>query len=111
MIAPSRLLLAACILAPLCAAPPGYWAKPGAEAPVVQREYGECIGEANEALKTDREIDHDILATRSDDWQRAGTLGVETRMMRAADREHAEEVVARCMRKKGYRWVPRSPLG
>jgi hypothetical protein len=31
--------------------------------------------------------------------------------MRAADREQIEAVVGRCMREKGYRRLPRGPLG
>lgn len=111
MIAPPRLRFAACLFAPLCAAPAGYWAKPGAGPPVVQREYRHCLAEAQDAVKTDRAIDRDILATRSEDWQRAGTLGVETGIMLSADRAHAEAVIVRCMRGKGYRFMPRRPLG
>jgi hypothetical protein len=111
VIAPSRLRFAACLFAPLCAAPAGYWAKPGAVPPVVQRQYRRCLAEAQDAVKTDRAIDRDILATRSEDWRRAGTLGVETGMMLAADRAHAETVVARCMRGKGYGFMARGPLG
>ena len=111
VIPPSRLRFAACLFAPLCAAPAGYWAKPGAGLPAVQRQYRRCLAEARDAVKTDRAIDRDILATRAGDWQRAGTLGIEADMMLSADRAHAEAVVARCMRGKGYRFMARGPLG
>jgi hypothetical protein len=113
MTAPRGLSLAACVFAPLCMAPlPGNWVKPGVDAASAQFEYQKCLDEAQEAVKTTRAIDRDILATHSEDWQRAGTLDVEIGIMRSAERAQADSVLARCMREKGYRRVPdNSPLG
>jgi hypothetical protein len=113
MAALRRLSLAACFFAPLCMAPlPGYWAKPGVDAASAQLEYRQCLDEARDAVKTTRAIDRDILATHSEDWRRAGTLDIETGIMRSSERAVAESVIARCMREKGYRRVPdNSPLG
>jgi hypothetical protein len=113
MTAQRRLSLAACFFAPLCMGPlPGHWTKPGVDAASAQREYRQCLAEAQEAVKTTRAIDRDILATHSEDWRRAGTLDVEIGIMRSAERAQADSVLARCMREKGYRRVPaNSPLG
>ena len=106
--ASSPLRLAVCLLAPLCAAPL-QWARPGTDPATAGRDYRQCVAEAEEALATARAIDRDILATRSEDWRRAGTLGVEAGVMRFADRRQGTAVIGRCMRDKGYRGAP--PFG
>ena len=57
---------------------------------------------ANAAVAQDANIDNDILATRSGDWQRTGTLGAKKSTLAMQDRGHARDIIASCMSAKGY---------
>ena len=54
------LLLAGC-------AAPGNWSKAGADAAATAGDYQDCRAVAQSAVKTDADIDQDILATRHGD--------------------------------------------
>ena len=88
------LLLAGC-------AAPGDWTKAGVDAAATAREYQDCRTAAQRAVKTDADIDQDILATRSD-WQRAGIGRVQTRTMQEHTSDRAGSIVGACMRAKGF---------
>jgi len=89
------LLLAGCAAA-------GDWTKPGVDAAATAGEYRDCRDMAASAVKTDADIDQDILATRSSDSQRAGGVRVETQAMQDHTRDRASAIVASCMRAKGF---------
>lgn len=89
------LLLAGCAAA-------GNWTKPGVDAAATAKEYRDCGALAGTAVKTDADIDQDILATRSDDWQRSGVVRVETQNAHDQTRDRAAAIVGSCMRAKGF---------
>jgi hypothetical protein len=80
----------------------GDWAKPGADEATVASEYQDCRATAGSAVKTDADIDQDILATRGDDWRRAGVGQAQTRTMREHTRDRSAAIVEACMRAKGF---------
>jgi len=87
------LLLAGCTA-------PGSWNKSGADAAATAQNL--CRAMAATAVKTDADIDQDIVATRQDDRQRASVF----RLQGEANREHtgdrAAAIVDACMRAKGF---------
>lgn len=93
--AATLLLLAGCAAA-------GNWTKPGADAAATARDYQDCRAIAMTAVKTDADIDQDILATRHNDWQRAGAVRIATQRMHDETRERAAAIVDACMRAKGF---------
>jgi hypothetical protein len=101
---PLRILLP--ILAPLvilagCSGKPP-WTKPGTNTDAVRDDFSECRALANAAVAQDANIDSDILATRSGDWQRTGTLGAKKSTFAVQDQGHARDIIASCMAAKGY---------
>jgi len=89
------LLLAGCAAA-------GSWTKAGTDAAAAAREYRDCRALAATAVKTDADIDQDILATRRNDWQRASRFRLQTETMREHTSDRAAAIVAACMRAKGF---------
>ena len=89
------LLLAGCAAA-------GGWTKPGADAAATADAYQDCREMAASAVKTDADIDQDILATRQSDRQRSAGVRVETQVMEEHTRDRAAAIVASCMRAKGF---------
>lgn len=84
-----------------CAAT-GSWTKTGADPAATARAYQDCRAMAATAVKTDADIDQDILATRHNDWQRASRFRLQTETMREHTSERAAAIVAACMRAKGF---------
>ncbi len=80
----------------------GDWARPGMDQAAAGREYQDCRELADTAIKTDADIDQDILATRQSDWQRAGVVRTQTRVMHEQTRDRAGAIVDTCMKAKGY---------
>ena len=97
-----------CIIASLalagCAASGG-WAKPGADASAVAREYQDCRELAESTVRPEFDIDQDILATRQNDWQRSHIGRVEGDAMREGTRGRAAAIVQSCMQAKGFAQV------
>lgn len=89
------LLLAGCTAA-------GGWAKPGADQAATASAYRDCRATATSAVKTDADIDEDILATRGADWQRSGIARIAPRTMREHTRDRAAAIVDACMQAKGF---------
>ena len=89
------LLLAGCAAA-------GNWTKPGVDEAAAAREYQDCRGAATSAVKTDAEIDQDILVTRGADWQRARLGRLAPRTMQEHTSDRAEAIVDVCMQRKGF---------
>ena len=84
-----------------CAAP-GNWTKPGADNAAAAREYQDCREIAEQAVRSDAEIDQDILATRQNDWQRSDVVRAQTQAMHAMTGDRSARIVASCMRQKGF---------
>jgi hypothetical protein len=84
----------------------GDWARTGADEATVAGEYQDCLAMAGTAIKTDADIDQDILATRGDDWRRAGLGRLQVRTMREHTRDRGGAIVDSCMRAKGFTRVP-----
>ena len=78
------------------------WEKPGAAEDQRDQELAECRAEARRAVDRDVNIDKDILASRTQDWSRTGTLDQRRRTMSDQTRGRAEDIVEGCMRRRGY---------
>ena len=78
------------------------WTKAGADAASAGREYQDCRAMAATAVKTDADIDQDILATRQDDRQRAKVFRLRTEFSREHTKDRAASIVDACMRSKGF---------
>jgi hypothetical protein len=89
------LLLAGC-------AGSGSWTKPGADAAATLRESQDCRAMAASAVKTDADIDQDILATRLDDRQRGSLFRLQSDAMQQHTTDRAAAIVSSCMRAKGF---------
>ncbi len=94
--------LALALLLAGCAAAGGGWSKPGADAAAVGSALADCHAVAATAVKTDADIDQDILATRHNDWQRAGVVRLQTQTMHEQTRDRGAAIVAACMRARGF---------
>ena len=80
----------------------GDWAKTGGGETAAAREYQDCRALAGSAVQTDADIDQDILATRQTDWQRAGVVRQQTRIMHEQTRDRADAIIESCMKAKGF---------
>jgi hypothetical protein len=80
----------------------GDWAKPGMDQAAAGRDYQDCRELADTAVKTSADIDQDILATRQNDWQRAGVVRTQTRVMHEQTGDRATAIIDSCMKAKGY---------
>ena len=89
------LLLAGCAGA-------GDWTKAGADSAAADAAYQDCRALAGGAVQTDADIDQDISATRQSDWQRAGVVRVQTRVMHEQTRDRADAIIESCMKSKGF---------
>ena len=78
------------------------WIKPGADAAATAGEYRDCRATAATAVKTEADIDQDILDTRPGDLQRARLFRLRTEAMQERTRERAAAIIATCMRAKGF---------
>lgn len=97
---PPRWLALGCALVALSAlAGPAAQAAPAPAA--VTHIYGYCRAQADAAFRRERGVDQDILATRGNDWQRAGTLGSERDDMFAEAAGHAGAVLSGCRHSAG----------
>jgi hypothetical protein len=88
------LLLAGCAAA-------GTGAPQPADQSAAARGYQECRALADVAVKTEADIDQDILASRSQDWRRAGLGRVQDEAMREQTRGRQRQLIDRCLRSKG----------
>jgi hypothetical protein len=96
----------ACLALVGCAGGADKWTKPGVTPDMTETELSDCESEAHSATQRDAGIDADILASRGQDWQRAGTLGLKRDDMANSNRARSAQIVARCMAAKGYRPAP-----
>ena len=82
------------------------WSRPGASPETTRADLDACRSEANAATRQDQGIDSDIMATRSQDWQRTGTLGAKRETLAMQNQGRASDIVDLCMRSKGYASAP-----
>jgi hypothetical protein len=80
----------------------GGWSKAGISPETAEADFADCQGQARDATRRDDAIDADIMASRGQDWQRAGTLSIKRDDMAMSTRGWAEQIVGRCMAAKGY---------
>jgi hypothetical protein len=86
-----------------CAGGETNWTKQGVARNVVSDDYEDCRQEARASSQRDAGIDADILASRSTDWSRAGTLPLQQDQMAASTKSQGQRVIAACMFAKGYK--------
>jgi hypothetical protein len=82
------------------------WARAGADEATVAGEYQDCRAMADNAVRTEANIDQDIIATRNEDWRRAGVGRLQVRTMREQTRDRGAAIIDACMRSKGFAKVP-----
>jgi hypothetical protein len=80
----------------------GGWTKAGTSPATAEADFADCRGQARAATRRDDAIDADIMASRGQDWQRAGTLSIKRDDMAMSNRGWAEQIIDRCMAAKGY---------
>ena len=104
----ARIAVPCIMLAMLCGCGGGRpdWAKAGADEATITGEYQDCRAVADAAVKTEANIDQDIIATRGDDWRRAGVGRLQVRTTREQTRDRGAAIIDACMRAKGYARVP-----
>jgi hypothetical protein len=98
-------LLSACLLLGACAQQPGppvRWVKAGVDDATAQRELEACREQANAAMANQEGVNADITATLGGNWQRSGTLGLETQSLNRSATGAANQALTSCMRAKGF---------
>jgi hypothetical protein len=91
-------------LAPPSFGPPrvAEWVKSGADQHATDQALGTCRALADAADRTTQHIDEDIDASRSGDWQRAGTAQVESGVTMTDTARSRAKIIANCMMKQGF---------
>lgn len=95
-------LAAALLILALAACADRSWQREGVADDRLRQDLAACQAEARVAVRRDLDIDSDIMASRGQDWQTGGVLGIKRDVMRTQAEGRAEDIVARCMRAKGY---------
>ena len=80
----------------------GDWSKPSTEASATAREYEDCRGIAETAVKPETGIDQDILATRQAEIGRTSIARVGAKNLRDETRDREDAIIASCMKSKGF---------
>ena len=83
-----------------CAGP--RWQKPGVGEAQVSADFSDCSSFAQEAVQRDSNIDADILASRSQDWQNHGTIQMHRTEMASDTGKRSDDMLNACMTAKGY---------
>jgi hypothetical protein len=78
------------------------WRKDGVSDEDRAHDLATCRQQARAATQRDLDIDQDITATRSLDWQRTGVFRTKEDEMRHVTGSRASDIVERCMQSKGY---------
>jgi len=78
------------------------WTKDGATPQLVAKDLADCNGLASVATQRDSNINQDILAARSKDWQDTGALFTVQQTYAAQSQAQSSDIVSRCMIAKGY---------
>jgi hypothetical protein len=80
----------------------GGWSKTGISRETAEADFADCQSQARAATRRDDGIDADIMASRGQDWQRAGTLAIKRDDMAMSTRGWGEQIIGQCMAAKGY---------
>jgi len=83
-----------------CAGPT--WTKDGATPQLVAKDLSDCNSLASVATERDSNINQDILAARSKDWQDTGALFTVQQTYAAQNQAQSYDIVSQCMIAKGY---------
>src|SRR5215469_8356051 len=83
-----------------CAGPT--WTKDGATPDLMVQDLSDCNSLAAGATQRDTNINQDILAARSKDWQDTGALFTVQQTYAAQTQTQSSDIVSRCMIAKGY---------
>lgn len=78
------------------------WTKDGATPTLVAKDLSDCNSLAAAATRRDTNINQDILAARSKDWQDTGALFTVQQTYAARDQAQSSDIVTQCMISKGY---------
>jgi len=78
------------------------WTRTGVSPETARADLRDCQAEARSLTRQDEDIDADIMATRSQDWQRTGTLGAKRETFAMQNRGRSDDIIDICMRGKGY---------
>lgn len=98
-----RVIAVLAVLLPLAACSgTGGWTKPGVTPADAAADFADCRHTAELAHRRDSDIDADILATRSQDWQRTGLLQIKRNDFSDSDDARDQDLVTSCMMSKGY---------
>ena len=99
-------LIAATVAAGCAGGDGGGWAQPGADEAAARRAHQECRAVAARAVRTEADINQDIIASRQRDWQRSGISTMQRSTIQENTRDRAAAIVASCMRSKGFARAP-----
>ena len=96
------LVISVCVFLAACGSGAGGWTKAGADQTAAGTAYDDCRNIAETAVRTDIDIDQDIMATRGADWQRGSAGRVQTGSMQAHTQTRAGNIIEACMKAKGF---------
>ena len=82
------------------------WSKEGVSPQVAAQDLAACRSDAQAAMRRNTDVQADILASRGQDWQRGGFLGIARSNFAAQNQSQADEFVSQCMTGKGYTPAP-----
>ena len=108
----AALLLTACGVLPSPKTPPeaaasaNAWSKPGADPAAVESAYRDCLDAVDTVTDKDFNIDQDIAASRSGDFQRSSFAGRSARDTQQNNRDRAQTMLSSCMHGKGFTAAP-----
>ena len=100
-----RWTVALALMLAACGGGAGGWTKSGSD-DAARAEYEDCRSLAATVVRTDTDIDHDILATRGADAQRSGVVRAQTQVAQEHSRERAGAIIDKCMAAKGFARAP-----
>ena len=95
-------LLACAVLGGCFATGSSEWGKAGVDSQVAARDLGVCQRESRLVTREEGKIDQDIVASRGSDWQTTGSYASNVAQMRDSGAARQREMIARCMKTKGY---------
>lgn len=78
------------------------WVKDGATPETTANDLSACNRLAAAATRRDAQINQDILAARSRDWQNTGALFTVQQTYQASDQARSSDIISQCMIGKGY---------
>ncbi|HWK46133.1 MAG TPA: hypothetical protein VNT30_15535 [Stellaceae bacterium] len=99
---PRRLSIAVVLGLAGCGGGDGGWTRGNTPPSDAAAALSACNSETRAALNPDYGVDSDIIASRADDWRKAGIYSMATEQTRASNGARADRMVAECMAAKGF---------